>query len=68
MEAIKAANSAFGMPVATLEMDGPIPACGVGGLCRSFCCSHEISSRRLPVCWRWRSPSVRRRASVDIAL
>ena len=52
MEAIKVANSAFGMPVATLELDGPLPDCGLNGLCCSFCCSREISSRQLPVCWR----------------
>ena len=52
MEAIKAANSAFGTLVATLELDGPLSDCDAGGLCCSFCCSREISSRQLPVCWR----------------
>ena len=27
-----------------------------------------MNSRPLPVCWRWRSPSKRRRGSVDMAL
>ena len=68
MEAIKAANSACGTPVAILELDWAPADCDAGGLCCSLCCSREISSRRFPVCWRWRSPSMRRRASVDMAL
>ena len=43
MEAIKAANSACGTPVAILELDGALADCVAGGLCCSFCCSREIS-------------------------
>ena len=51
MEAIKAGNSAFGTPVATLKLDRPLSDCGAGALCCSVCYKSEISSRRLLVCW-----------------
>ena len=52
MEAIKAASFVCGMPVVILELDGALADCDAGSFCCSFCCSREISSRRLPVCWR----------------
>ena len=44
MEAIKAANSTFRTPVAMLELDGPLPYCGAGGLCCSFCCRNKFAA------------------------